>query len=839
MASAVLQIAGVAIGGALGGPLGASIGGAIGGAIGAAIEGPTQIEGPRLTDLRVMSSSYGATLPLVYGAENRISGNMIASSGLIEKRHKESSGGKGGSETEVKTYTYSVTVAISLGEGPCKNITRIWANSKLLFDIFAIETEVIRLEALAVELEATAVELETACAADPSIEYNCLYAPFARDEANLALANSIAARTAYEQIIIGGIPWALYSGTALPDGNLGYLAFYPGTDDQPVDVKIEELKGAGNTPAYLRTCYVVMGELQLADYGNRVPNFEFELDGLAPRDVGAILQDICQRSGMQDGEYSVHTGLVQMQVRGFAVATNGPSLSAIGPLQAAFSFEAYEQHGTTTFVPRGQMPMATIPDNDLATRNVSDSVPEKYTLERLPDHQLLKSSAITYRDPDRDYQENTQKSSRLRGDAYTELTTQLALTISSDEARRLVDQTLWAAWTDRVPARVTVSDKYSFLKAGNVVIVRMAGAYLPFRVEYKTRGINGLIELELRQEDPFIYDGNTSGQTASIPINEIQLVGNTYISLIDSPYILPFDDDTGFYWFMDADSDGWRGGILYRSVTGETLDQVAESNIRNITGTVASALYSASCDVWDRVNTITVQLKYANHELESFDENEILNGKNAFWLGAEDGSHGEVIQFATATLISNNPKTYQLSNLLRGRRGTEHETVLHGPNETFIAFDVNAMRSLNYGYSDFDKTRFFFGLSIYKTQMDISSYQMFTNTGERKRPRAPVNAIGERDTSNNLTITWTRRVRGYTSGPGYGEVPLDETSESYQVEIIVASVVVRTIAVSTPTASYTAAQQTADGITPGNPVTIQIYQLSSVVGRGHPGVFTV
>jgi len=182
MASAVLQIAGVAIGGALGGPLGASIGGAIGGAIGAAIEGPTQIEGPRLTDLRVMSSSYGATLPLVYGAENRISGNMIASSGLIEKRHKESSGGKGGSETEVKTYTYSVTVAISLGEGPCKNITRIWANSKLLFDIFAIETEVIRLEALAVELEATAVELETACAADPSIEYNCLYAPFARDE---------------------------------------------------------------------------------------------------------------------------------------------------------------------------------------------------------------------------------------------------------------------------------------------------------------------------------------------------------------------------------------------------------------------------------------------------------------------------------------------------------------------------------------------------------------------------------------------------------------------------------------------------------------------------------
>jgi hypothetical protein len=49
---------------------------------------------------------------------------------------------------------------------------------------------------------------------------------------------------------------------------------------------------------------------------------------------------------------------------------------------------------------------------------------------------------------------------------------------------------------------------------------------------------------------------------------------------------------------------------------------------------------------------------------------------------------------------------------------------------------------------------------------------------------------------------------------------------------------VRSIAASTPTASYTAAQQTTDGLTPGQPVSVNIFQISNRIGLGYPGSFT-
>jgi hypothetical protein len=56
-----------------------------------------------------------------------------------------------------------------------------------------------------------------------------------------------------------------------------YFVFYPGTEDQLPDPTIEAEKGIGNVPGYRGTCYVVFTGLPLADFGNRIPNFTFEL----------------------------------------------------------------------------------------------------------------------------------------------------------------------------------------------------------------------------------------------------------------------------------------------------------------------------------------------------------------------------------------------------------------------------------------------------------------------------------------------------------------------------------------------------------------------------------
>jgi hypothetical protein len=65
-------------------------------------------------------------------------------------------------------------------------------------------------------------------------------------------------------------------------------------------------------------------------------------------------------------------------------------------------------------------------------------------------------------------------------------------------------------------------------------------------------------------------------------------------------------------------------------------------------------------------------------------------------------------------------------------------------------------------------------------------------------------------------------------------VPLAETSEAYEVEILNGEEVVRTLAATTPSALYTAAQQTSDFGSTQPSITVRVFQLSEAVGRGFP-----
>ncbi len=55
------------------------------------------------------------------------------------------------------------------------------------------------------------------------------------------------------------------------------LRVYQGTEDQAPDATIEAVEGAGNTPAYRGLAYVVFEDLPLDQFGNRVPQLQFEV----------------------------------------------------------------------------------------------------------------------------------------------------------------------------------------------------------------------------------------------------------------------------------------------------------------------------------------------------------------------------------------------------------------------------------------------------------------------------------------------------------------------------------------------------------------------------------
>lgn len=60
------------------------------------------------------------------------------------------------------------------------------------------------------------------------------------------------------------------------------MRVYPGSEDQLPDPKIEAVEGAGTVPAYRGTAYVVFEDLDLAPFGNRVPQFSFEVSRPTP-----------------------------------------------------------------------------------------------------------------------------------------------------------------------------------------------------------------------------------------------------------------------------------------------------------------------------------------------------------------------------------------------------------------------------------------------------------------------------------------------------------------------------------------------------------------------------
>jgi Putative phage tail protein len=128
MATLILQ----AIGSAIAGPIGAAIGAIAGTVIDRAIIGGPNVqrEGPRLTDLTVQNSSYGEAWPLTYGTV-RIAGNIIWSSGLVERRSEQTQGGKSGSVTTT-SYSYFASFAVALAGREIADVKRVWADGKLL-----------------------------------------------------------------------------------------------------------------------------------------------------------------------------------------------------------------------------------------------------------------------------------------------------------------------------------------------------------------------------------------------------------------------------------------------------------------------------------------------------------------------------------------------------------------------------------------------------------------------------------------------------------------------------------------------------------------------------------
>lgn len=97
------------------------------------------------------------------------------------------------------------------------------------------------------------------------------------------------------------------------------MRIYKGRETQLPDPKISAVEGAGMAPAYRGIAYVVIEDLELAAFGNRVPQFTFEVVRAADpaavpviEDLAASIPGVCMIPGT--GEYSLATTPVNYEI---------------------------------------------------------------------------------------------------------------------------------------------------------------------------------------------------------------------------------------------------------------------------------------------------------------------------------------------------------------------------------------------------------------------------------------------------------------------------------------------------------------------------------------------
>lgn len=163
-------------------------------------KGPT-INGPRLSDLSVQTSTYGSVIPRVYGTVT-VNGNVfwLENNTIKETVTKKKQGGKGGgAKSTTRTYTYSATFAVGLCKGPIAGVRRIWIGADLYYDAGSNDPATIQ----ASNAAATGFEVYNGTdtqAADP------------RMQATLGVANTPAWRgLAY--IVFSDLPLAKYGNS--------------------------------------------------------------------------------------------------------------------------------------------------------------------------------------------------------------------------------------------------------------------------------------------------------------------------------------------------------------------------------------------------------------------------------------------------------------------------------------------------------------------------------------------------------------------------------------------------------------------------------------------------
>jgi hypothetical protein len=571
-----------------------------------------------------------------------------------------------------------------------------------------------------------------------------------------------------------------------------------GGEDQAVDPLIAAAEGIATTPAYRGCAIAVFEDLQLADFGNRIPSLSFEVFAdEGPLSVAKLLNETTAGAIAGESEALIDGMAVQgSNARGVATS-----------IAAALPF-SLRDNGVILTVAGAGTPNPIVAE----ALGASAATPTA----RTSDHRVSTATipgilSIAYYDSERDFQPGVQRA-RREGGSHRDDRIDFAATLGASTAKAVVEARLTGVWRER--RRLVVALPWSSLDLKPGDCVAMPGDPTHWRIAAMSFE-RMVMHLDLKPfvADAFLERSAESGRnTAQIDAQH----GPTTLVVLDLP---PLNDVAAsvpqVVVAANGSAAGWRRApLLVSSDGGTSFTPMGGTAVPATIGRTVDVLGVGSAFLIDRFNTVDVVLLNAASALSDADSAALLTGANIAMIGRE------CIQFERARAMGNG--RWCLSGLWRGRRGTENAIADHAANEPFVLIEPDALALVPAVHT-------VSGTAILPTGVgDMAAVpSTIVSVGAATTPLSPVNPTTVRQLNGDITVSWIRRSREGWRWDDAIDAPLGEAVELYRIARAGSGLSPMISEAAEPQWIYPAAQIAADRNAGATSVTLSIRQVGT------------
>lgn len=505
--------------------------------------------------------------------------------------------------------------------------------------------------------------------------------------------------------------------------------------------------------------------------------------------------------------------------------------SNIAPVMTYSAIGVVEEDGVLRYFHRAtKTSVVTIPYEDLGFAEDGSEPGDPFPVVHMNAQELPRSITVSYNDYNFDYQVSAAKAMRYAVDSVLDESVTLDIATDGARAATIAYRLLFERWLAQNTRSLAVSRMYAYLSAGDVITVLSAnGSYGDWMIS-KINDTGARIEIECFPADSDLLIQTVPGPSGYRGQTIDALPPSTRLQLLDMPILRDADDDAGIYAAMEGYGPGWGGAELFVGDDDLTLESRGTVSNAAVIGFVEGALGPFTMNIMDEVNSLIVSI--GEGELNSTTR-DILDTTaiNAAAIGAQ--GRWEVIQFLRATSLGDG--RYQLSGLVRGLRGTEHNRSNHQIADVFVLLGVAGTLRPIMEEASIGQDKLYEVVSKGRSSKTGLS-QTYANTAEGLMPFSPWDLRKTKVVAtNDQTLTVQRRSRLATNA-FRATVPLGEASESWSWQLYTSNTfatLAGTFTSTTGTLALTSAQQTAIGLTPGAQLHVNVAMVSQSVGRGH------